>query len=313
MGWAYLVLPYADNRVMPLLLLGGLFVVLTAIGYALLYRRDVGSSLFASRPGRARASALLSGTWGLAARLQWSNLLAWGAGFVVSGILIAVVVNDYQQTFQENEIFRQLLASTGSTTASFLELIIALMYPLMATFLAGYAVAALIKLSDEETSGRLEALLATATDRTRWLWSHVGSTMIGSVLLFAAMGVTGALGFAAVSGTTEVDPSMIWWASLIIVPAMLVFISGIALVYALWGRWVKPFAWTWYAYCAFIGSFAGIFSWPDWVTKLSPFDYTPAYPSDTVEWSILAALVAVAVVMSLVATVIFRQRDITTE
>ena len=55
-------------------------VVLTLIAYLLLRRRDIGGGLISDRPGASTAPATLSGTFGLAWRLQRGALLAWTIG-----------------------------------------------------------------------------------------------------------------------------------------------------------------------------------------------------------------------------------------
>lgn len=313
MGWGYLVLPYAENNLAPLALSLGLFLASISLAYALLYRRDVGSSIFASKPGSARASSWLRTIEGLASRLQRGNLLVWTAGFAVTGALVAVVVDDYRQTFEENEFFQTMLARTGQSADGFIEAIVGLMFPILATFLAGYAVSALVKLADEENSSRLEAILSTATGRVRWLLSHVGFAIFGSVVAFSVMGLAAGVGYAVSADDSTLDGMTIFWASVVSVPAMLVFVGVISLVFAAFGRWVKPFAWTYYAYCAFIGTFKGIFDWPEWVGKLSPFGYTPSYPSNDFEWTALVGLLVVATLLIAASCLVFRRRDITTE
>ena len=70
LGWSLQVRPYAGERWWVLLLHLATTVVLTLIAYQLLRRRDIGGGLISDRPGAPAASATLSGTFGLAWRLQ---------------------------------------------------------------------------------------------------------------------------------------------------------------------------------------------------------------------------------------------------
>ena len=309
MGWAYQVLPFTQNRVAPLVLMAVLTFGTFALGYALLRRRDLGSSIFDTKPGPARAAQKLRSAFGLARRLQRGNLYAWLIGFVVAGALTAVIVDDFRATFEENELFAEWVASTGAS-GDFIKAIIATMFPLLAAMLAGFLVSAVSKMQDEETSGRLEYLLGTSLSRVRWLASHVGFTVLGTIAALLAMGAAGGLGYALAAEGSDISGWDIFLSALVSMPAMIVFLSIIVFVFARAGRFLKPFAWSYYAYCALIGSFAGIFSWPDSVSYASPFYHTPLYPADSFEWMPILVMTTLAALVLTIAAVQFRSRDL---
>lgn len=309
LGWANQVLPYYDNNPLPLLLLLVGFIALSAVGYFILSKRDIGSSIFESKPGPARAKASLLRTGGLARRLQRPGLIAWGAGAVLMGAMMGVMVNDFRSTFEENELFQEFFV-TSEATASFGEMMISAMFPLIGAMMAGYAVSALAKMQDEEGSGRLEFLVSTTLSRTRWLFTHVKTIIIGVFVTLGLMGLSGAIGYYAATAEPEVGFGDVVLAGLSSVPATLLFIAVVLLIFAVYGRFVKTFAWAFYAYCALIGSFAGIFSWPAWTTNLSPFTHTPAIPASDVDVVPLVIMTALAIVIGAMATILFNRRNL---
>ncbi len=310
LGWGYQVLPWTDNRVFPLiLLLVGSLVAVTA-GYVLLNHRDLGSSIFQSKPGRARAKQSLLGASGLTRKLQRGTLIAWGAGFLVTGIMMGVVMVDFRETFEENEAFQNLISSSETTGGGFIGPVFAAMFPLMMATLSGYMVSAISKMSSEEVSGRIEYLLSTALGRVRWFLSHTGYIIIGIISLVLVFGLSAAAGYAQGVEDEEVTFGAIVEAAILNIPAMFIFAALILLVFSLRGRLVKTFAWFYYGYCVLIATLSGIFEWPDWVQTASPFYHTPAVPSDSINYAPAIIMCAMALALMVVAAFLFRTRDL---
>lgn len=309
LGWANQVLPYYENNVMPLLLLVVGFAVTAGVGYFLLTKRDIGSSIFESKPGPARAKVSLLRTDGLTRKLERPGLIAWSTGAVIMGVMMGVMVNDFRSTFEENEQFQEFLAM-GNSSNNFGEIMVSAMFPLIGAMIAGYVVSALAKMQDEEGSGRLESLLSTTLSRTRWLFSYVGVITAGILATLGLLGVSGAIGYTAVSENPEVGFGDIVLSGLSSIPATLLFGAIILFVFAAYGRLVKTFAWAYYAYCVLIASFAAIFTWPNWTTNLSPFTHTPAIPSTDVDLMPLFTMTLLAIAVTGFAALAFRRRNL---
>ena len=309
MGWSVLVLPFSENRLYPIVMMLGLSVGLMVAAYYLLYRRDIGSSVFASKPGPSRAAPALLSAPGLALRLQKSNSIAWTVGYVAAGIILSVVINDFRDTFEQSDVFQQWVETSGAGGESFLSGIIATMFPLMTALLSGYVVAAVVKMQEEESSGRLEYLLGTALGRVQWLFSHANLILLGTIFGLSAMGAAAGITHTLASDSNTITAIDLYSSSIINLPAIWLFTSIIVLVFALRGRSVKAFAWSYYAYCALIESLAGIFQLPDWVGYASPFTHTPTYPTDSLEWLPLLVMSGVAIALFVLSSTVFTQRD----
>ena len=309
MGWGYQVLPFADNRIFPIVMSLVLAIALSGFAYFLMSKRDIGSSIFNSKPGPARAKASLLSAGGLAHRLQKGNLIAWTIGYATAGILIAVVANDFRSTFEDSELFSDFVSAAGGS--NFLESIIAAMFPLLAALLSGYVISAVTKLHDEESSGRIEYLLSTSLGKVRWLFSHVGYALLGILLTLGVMGAAGGIGYSIVAeSTNELSGVDVMLASLVNIPAMALFLAIIVLVYASAGRFVKSFAWAFYAYCALIGSIGGIFAWPAWTSSISPFYHTPVYPGSAFDWLPIFIMGGLTVLVLMSSAKLFSARDL---
>ncbi|MDX1765659.1 MAG: hypothetical protein R3313_01770 [Candidatus Saccharimonadales bacterium] len=307
-GWGYQVLPFTANRPSPMLLLLAVFIVCLVIGYALLRRRDLGSSIFESRAGLARAKANLLSAGGLARRLQIGSLLAWSAGFLITGVMIGVLANDFRETFEENELFQDFLALSGGD--NFVKSMVSSMMPIFAAMLSGFTVTAMAKMIDEETSGRLEFLLSSAQTRLKWLMSHISFISLGLVLALLLLGISGGFSYVLTAEVLEISFMEIVWSALANLPAMLLFMAVILFVYAAIGRFVRTFAWFYYIYVALIGSLASIWSWPQWASNFSPFVHTPSVPSCHIEWLPLLAMTGLAAGLVAVSVWLLNRRDI---
>jgi ABC-2 type transport system permease protein len=178
----------------------------------------------------------------------------------------------------------------------------------MALITAGFAIASILRLRSEETSGSAEQLLATRLSRPQWALSHLAMAAGGSVVIMAATG----LGLAVAYGVSIRDlsdlPELVV-AAVAFAPALWVLI---ALGLALFGVAPKAAAVTWgaLAVCFVIGLFAQLLNLPSWVVDLSPFQHVPAMPADDFALAPLLALTAVAAGLSAVGLVGFRRRDV---
>jgi ABC-2 type transport system permease protein len=285
------------------------FVFTLILSYALLNRRDLGSSIFPDKPGPARADAGLLSAGGLAQRLQKGGLMIWIAAMAFTGIIVGVIGEEYRSLFEESDLFGDLLAASGAT-GSFTAIIFATMFGFMAPLAAGYIVSSLSKMQDEEGSGRIEYLMGTALGRVRWLISHLAYVVLGAVMIAAAMGISAMLSYYFVATETDVAASDIIFGSLLHVPALVLFMSVLVLLFSFKGRFMRTIAWTYFTYCALIPQLGVVFKWPQWVMNLSPFTHSPAAPSEAVNLNPVYVLSAVAIGLLLVSSFQFTRRDL---
>ncbi len=180
----------------------------------------------------------------------------------------------------------------------------------MGALLAGYIVSAISKMQDEEGYGRLEFLLSTAQSRTKWLFTHLRTILIGMIVMLGSLGFFSAAGYYLVTEQQEMSFLDIFLSGITSVPAMLLFMTIILFVFAVYGRFVKTFAWVYFAYCAMISSFAGIFNWPEWTINLSPFSHTPIINADDFSLTPIVVMISIAVVVGALALVMFNRRNL---
>jgi ABC-2 type transport system permease protein len=305
-GWSQATHPLGDERWWPLLVSLVASVVLVGAAVALANRRDVGAGLFSPRNGSATASRLLSGPVVLAFRLQRGMLVGWAAGLLVLGVAVGSLSNAVEDMARDNPTLEQYLAVSGqgSPTDSYLST----MLLVIALLSAGFSVSSALRLRPEETSGRLDLLLATGVSRTRCLLGTLLVTVLGTVAVLAS----GGLGLGASYGLVVSDaaqPFRFAVLVLVYVPAVLAT-AAVAVFLTGWLPAAAAVAWAALALCSVLGWLGGLLHPPRWLEELSPFWHTPAVPVDQVT---LAGplLISLAVVLLVGAGLVgLRRRDI---
>nr|WP_174556863.1 ABC transporter permease [Nocardia mexicana] len=306
MGWGQRTYPYVADRWWPLLLFAGASVILVAIAFALLERRDFGAGLLGYRSGRADASWALASPAGLAWRLQRGALLGWGTGVFALGIAYGSFADSIQEYLADNpEIAQYLPGGAARAVDSYLALTITI----AALLAAACGITCVLRARAEETAGRAESVLAGPVGRSAWLASHLGTALLGSAAVLAV----GGFGEGLSHGLTVGDPGQllrVTGAALVYLPAVWVVVAVAALVFGWLPAAAAPVAWSAFAYCVVAVLFADSFDLPAWFDDGSPFEHTPQAPLETVTAAPLLVLVALAAAGLLAGALGLRRRDI---
>jgi ABC-2 type transport system permease protein len=304
-GWGQRTFPFAGDRWWPLLLHLALTAVLIAVAAALLDRRDFAAGLRPPRPGRARASRALGSPLGLAWRLQRGALIGWAIGVFLLGAAYGSFADSFDDFVADYPEVAQYLGGTANVVNAGLALT-TLMCVLLA---AAFGVASALRARAEETAGRAEPVLATATSRSAWLWSHLSVALVGSVVVLVAAGLGQGLVYGLSISDAGQIPRLIG-AALVYVPALWLVIALAAVGFGWLPRLAAAVAWTAVGYCAVVALFGDSFDLPAWFQRASPFANTPEAPLEGITAApllVIGALVALLLAGGLAG---FRRRDL---
>jgi ABC-2 type transport system permease protein len=202
-GWTSNHLPLAGVYDWPSLIPVAIAVVLfLVIGLEAFVRRDIGATSAVPTPSLPRA---LVGIGRPAARAFGNGLptaLAWGLGIGIYGLVIAASATAFVDLIQTSPEFARLLQSAFPGTdilsvGGFLQLL----FVQFGLILAGLAAATLVGAwASDETTGRLEMILATPLARARWAISG-GLAILGQLVVFTVIAALGiAIGTATIGG-----------------------------------------------------------------------------------------------------------------
>lgn len=304
-GWAQALRPFADERwtvlVLPLATTG----VLLAVAVALSSRRDVGAGLLATRGGPATASARLSGPLGLAVRLQRASLIAWCSGLFVLGLAYGSVGESVEQLAADNDAMAELIAASGTDVVDAFFVVAATM---LALIVGGLGLQSALRLRAEESAGRAEPLLATATSRQAVLGAHVLVAVVGSTVGLACAGVGLGTSHALLTGDAAQLPRLAA-AVLAQAPAVWVLVGLAAALFGLLPR-ATPLVWAALAASVVIALLGEPLRLPDSVRDLSPYTHVPQLPEQTMSWPPLLALTVCSALLAAAGTWAFTRRDV---
>jgi ABC-2 type transport system permease protein len=176
-------------------------VALLAIGVEAFSRRDVGVTTALPTVSLPRPLLGLGGPLGRVVSHNFTTTVAWGLGIGFFGLALGGAAQDFMEQLRDAPAFIELLRTVFpnvdyASAGGFLQLL----FIDFGVVLAGLFAASIVSgWASDETSGRLEMVLATPLSRARWAISG-GVGMLVSVAVFTAITIAGiAIGVA----TTE--------------------------------------------------------------------------------------------------------------
>ncbi len=308
LGWAQQIRPFAEERWWVLILPVATTLVLFAVAYALLPRRDVGVGLLPPRLGPSEAAPSLRSPFSLAWRLQRGPLFGWLIGLAVGGALFGTIAQGISGlvggTEQSRQIFERLGGSHGLVDA-----FLATMVSLFAMLASLYGVQATLRMRTEETSIRLEPLLATRVGRLRWAASHLVFAFLGSALLVLVGGLLLGLSNGLRGGDVGRSVGNMVAAVAVQVPAAWVIVAVAALIFGLLPK-LATAAWGVAALALLISMFGPVVNAPQVLLDVSPFQHPPKVPGAVFTAVPLVVLLAVSAVVLAVGLTGWRRRDL---
>ena len=304
-GWGQAVHPFAGERWWVLLIPLAASTGLVLVAFALVGRRDLGAGLVRPRPGSPVGADRLTTPVGLALRLQRGSLVGWAAGIFLGGVAYGSIAKGIDDFVGGNQSLHDIVDQAGGSLVDSFFVTTTL---LLAMIGAGFSIQSTMRLRGEETSGRLEPVLATALGRIRWAAGHLTVALGGSAVMLVAAGLGTGGAYAIAVGDGGQVPRLLG-AALVHLPAMWVAVGVTVLLFGLVPK-AMAVAWVGLALCLVIGLFGQLLELPAWLRATSPFEHTPQIPVAGFDAVPLVALTALAAVLTVVGLVAFRRRDI---
>ncbi|MHC5794578.1 ABC transporter permease [Lacisediminihabitans sp. FW035] len=310
-GWAQQVRPFGESTALPVLLdvaLAGIGAILAVV---LARRRDLGSGVIGERPGRARAARSLTGSFGLAWRLQRGAVIGWSCGALLLGIFAGGLADPAVAAVKANASIRAAVSGIVSGgTAGLLDVFVAAIMAFLGVLSAGVAVQAVLRARTEETDGHTELVSAGAVSRSRLVVDALGVAALSIVIVLVVGGLAAGLAFVAAGHPDRFGITLA--AALVQFPAAVMFAAVSVLILVLVPRLAVSAGWGLLAVGFVLGQFGGLLRLPDWVRDISPFTHTPVLPGADARWWPAIVVLLIAVGVSLAAAVLTRRRDLVT-
>ncbi|MFV2112471.1 ABC transporter permease [Micromonospora sp. LOL_025] len=310
LGWGNQVRAFGGGeRWWVLALPVALLVAGVAAAYALAERRDIGAGLVAPRRGPATAAPGLLSPAGLAWRLQRGTLLGWAVGVAVLGFSMGIANDEFNAMIEENPAAAEAISAMGGG-ARLIDAYLAAMLGLFALTIGAYVVQALLRTRGDETDGPLEAVLATAVGRTRWLTTQVVAATLGALALVLLGGLTTGLGYGLVAGDPLGRAVELGGAALVRLPALLVVAGVVTALFGLLPRWSVALSWAALIAFLLLGQLGAVLDLPQAALNLSPYTHVPSAPAVDPAALPLVVLTGVGAALLVAGTAGFRRRDV---
>ncbi|MEX2562979.1 MAG: hypothetical protein WD358_06955 [Nitriliruptoraceae bacterium] len=310
-GWAQQSQPFATARWWALGLFALATLVLVVVAYVLSAHRDVGAGMLQSRPGPAVASPRLGTPLGLAWRLHRPTMTAWLVTLVVAASAFGSMGDSVDDLVGLSEEMRALLEAFAPGGAM-VDLFFAFSVNVFALVATGFTVQTLLRMRSEEMAGRTESVLATPVSRHRYLASHAVIATAGAAVILVAVGLAGGTAFGVVTGDFATGLTGMVGAALALIPAVLVIAGVVLLAVAVVPRAAVAIGWGALAVSLVLGQLGAILDLPQAVLNVSPFTHVPAVPAQPLTATPTVTLIGVALVLTALAHVAFRRRDLAT-
>lgn len=307
LGWLQASRPLTLPDFTPLAVLMGCSVAMVALAFILLSIRDVGAAVLPSRGGKRRASRFLATPLGLSVYLQKNIFIGWLVGVLMMVVTVGSLVPQMSSVFDQAEEMRrviEVIGGPGALIPSYLSAMIAI----VSVVVLAYALHGLGRMRSEESSGRLESILATKVSRTKWLALHTGLVFAGGASMLVLMG--GSLGLL-VNGLSEyqVDVGEYLLAGVSYLPAVIAFLGLYVLLFGLLPRVAGGLTWFYFGFSAFTLWLGPIMQLDQKIMNLSIMEHITAPPSEAIAVAPLATITTVGMGLIVVGFIAFRRRD----
>ncbi|MFC4335797.1 ABC transporter permease [Salininema proteolyticum] len=290
----------------PLAVSAAVAVVLFAVAFALVAKRDFGQGMIAQRKGRAEAKASLKSVRALAFRLNRGLAIGAAVTMVLLASAYGSIWGDAQSFIDSmSETQREVLSQGQSDPLDGFALAILLVGSVAAMI---FGIMAVGRARKEETEGGGEVLASLPVSRAQWPGVHyVVAQLIGTVAVVVFGLSVGAMA-ASTSGEDQWFEKL-FTGSLIHLPAVWIVT---ALAYALyaWAPSLGFLRWLPLLLIFVLDYFGPLLDAPEWLLGLSPIHHVPSYPAEEVTWAPLAVLTLVAVALTVIGYLGARRRNL---
>lgn len=306
LGWVLRTQVYVNNYWWPIILT---LIAALAVTVAAIYLnsiRDLGASFISPKPGRKTASPLLHSPLGLTGRLLRPTIIGWAVALLILSAAYGAVFNDIQRYFDSNELVRQMLSPVAGYTIT--EQFMTLLLMIMAMAAAIPSAQMIFRLKGEENSNRIEHIYSRGVSRSQYLGSYLTLSLAsGAIMLFLT-----ALGMWSAAAAVMDDPiafssfllgAMIYLPALWVVTGLATFLVGIA-------PKLSSLVWVYMGHSFFVGYFGALLKLPQWLIKTSLFEHVPQLPVDEMNYTVIAVMTAIAIVLAALGFVGYNRRDI---
>lgn len=306
LGWTVRTGVFVENDWWPVILSCIVAIIVGVIAFYLHSIRDLGAGFIAAKKGKTHASPFLQTSFGLAVRLQRTNIIAWAIGLFILSSSFGAVLGDLETYFADNEFMQAFIDVDSDYTMT--EQFITLLMAIMSLISLVPAVTVVLRIKGEETRNLTENYYTRAISRTRVLGSHfllavVVSFIMQSLVALGLWSVGEIVMEEAIAFSTTFASAYVYLPAIWVVISLVIGLVGIA-------PKLTELIWLYVVFCFVVVYLGDLFDFPEWMNNLSVFEYTPQIPIDDVNIMAMMVLTIISVVLSVIGFNGYNRRDI---
>ncbi|MCC6433730.1 MAG: hypothetical protein IT196_01750 [Acidimicrobiales bacterium] len=302
-GWNTRLLAYSDTRWWVLGLYLATAAALAGIAVVLRRRRDLGDGVIAARPGPANGTPRLADAIALSLRVHTPMLIGWSAAMACLGAVFGAISPSFDAF--DSEGIQEMLQRIGGEGA-FRDTLLAAVISVVGIIVSCFAIAVIVHGSTDEHDGRTEQVLATATSRSREFLATALVAFGGATWLLLVSGVALAIG---VGNDSDHSLGFLTASALAQAPAVWTVVALAALCYA-WRSRLALLGWGFVLLFTTLGEVGEMLDLPRWLIDLSPYSHAARMPQEDFDLGPALVLTGIAVVLTALAWLRYRARDI---
>ncbi|MCL2545599.1 MAG: hypothetical protein FWE06_00195 [Oscillospiraceae bacterium] len=307
MGLILRAQPFIENHWWPVPILLLTAVGIAGIAYRLNLRRDIDQGLLPDKSGKPYGGKLLTHHIGLALKLLLPLLIIGIVTMSLTAASYGSIIGDIDGFIKSNAFYKQLLLHVDGFTMP--QLFAGMITMQMSIFSLIFLLLYINKAKGEEKEHRSELILSAPIKRASYLNGYAVISFIASIVLqlvtaFSLYVVASQL----LNSPADLPLRGLIEANLAYLPAQWAFL-GLALF--LIGVAPKLTGLIWAAFgVSFFGAMFGNMQGLTWLGNLSPHGMLPQLPMETINWTTVIVMLAVALSLTTLGFIGYRRRDI---
>jgi ABC-2 type transport system permease protein len=302
--------PYADNRVVPLIVLGAFPIALASAALLAARHRDLGDGIVAVRDSRPPRTRLLRSIGGFALRRTGRTTLWWATGIAACFLLLGATLAWILELFQANPRFAELAAAAGLGGHKMVNVIAASLFSMLAVPTGLYSAVRLGAMVADEKAGRWTLLFAQPISRVRLVSTEIVATVGGVVALHCAAAVAVWSGAKITGAPLQLNDSFA--GALNSLPVALLATAAAAVGVG----WLPSAAGAIGALPVVGGFLVNVViqatKAPGWVVNLSPLAHLAAVPDTPPNWAATTVFLLIGAILTGLGMYGYVQRDLAT-
>ncbi len=291
LGWVENLRPFAGTDLVAIVPVVIATCALVIGAFVALRRRDFATGLVATRERGHPDSVLLKGVTGFAVKGEWRTVLSWAIGVGAFAFVFGLLANDVATFMRTQTRLHLVVRQLGLRSLDRPQDFLGLMFTFFALPIAIYSVTQVSAAREEEATGRLEALLARAVSRRRWLLSRVLVAAAGALAVTLVPALAAWLGAALQHSGVRLVPMVV--AALNCLPATALFFGVAVLCLGVAPRLTAGVGLGTVIAAYLLQLVGAIVNAPAWLLDLTPFHHLAPTPAAPV--NLTAALVMLAI------------------